>query len=235
MKFWPVFLLLSGVMFAQTAADITSDTHHSLLLQNDKVRVFEVSLKPTEKTFVSREHNFLFIALHDCEVVIWSEGQSDVPSFHFNQGDLRFYFGGHAMGSRNDQNSMFRAVLVEFLSPKVTTFGYQSGSGRWEYGASGTAPPVDPHASFAHRIELGIATAKDVQLLPGDALPAPEKASAELLVAVSDLELKSADEHGMKISKSPGEVLWLGVGRTAKLTNEAGTPARFTVVEFRGE
>jgi hypothetical protein len=215
---------------AQNAIDMASDPHHQLLLENSQVRVFAVTLSPGERSFVQHEHNFLMVTLQDCEIVMWPEGRSDIQSFRLGEGDVRFLFGGRARGLRDEQTSRYRNITVEFLDPKVTTYGYQRDSGAWDYGDSVLRPPVDPHAKFANSIQLGTATATDVQLFPGDSLPLPEKLSDELLIPVSDVDLRTEGDTHMR--KSPGEAVWIASGRKFKLVNAAGEAARFVVVEF---
>jgi hypothetical protein len=223
-------LLLAGLAGAQTAVDMASEPHHSLLLQNSQVRVFNVSLNLGEKAFVRHEHNFLMITLEDCELVMWPEGKSDIQNFRFGQGEVRFFLGGPAIGLRNDRTHGCRNVIVEFLDPKVTSYGYQWESGGWDYGSGGINPPVDPHAGFRNSMRLGRATASDVQLLPGDALPLPEQPSGELLIPVTAMDLKAGESK--RFGGSPGEALWISPGRKEKLINSAGEATRFAVVEF---
>jgi hypothetical protein len=124
--------LFHAVRFRQTATDMASDPHHQLLLENPQVRVFAVNLRPNEQSFVSHEHNFLTVTLQDCEIVMWPEGRSDIQSFRLGEGDVRFLFGGRARGLRNERNTTYRSITVEFLNPKVTTYSYQRDSGAWE-------------------------------------------------------------------------------------------------------
>jgi hypothetical protein len=79
-------------------------------------------------------------------------------------------------------------------------------------------------------MELGDVTVADVQLLQADALEAPEKETAELLVPVTAVDLK----HGLDIHvrKSSGEAWWIGSGRKEKLVNTNAGPARFVLVQF---
>src|SRR5262249_32850902 len=154
---------------------------YSLLLKNDKVRVFELKLQPLEQAYVRHDHNYLIVTLQESEVVQWSEGQSAVANFRYDAGDVRFSFGGPAGGIRQDRMQDYCSIAIEFLNPKVTTYGYQADRGTWNYGASAVPPPVDPKAKYATRLPLGEAVVKVVQLLSGDVLPAPE-ASADSLV-----------------------------------------------------
>jgi hypothetical protein len=206
------------------------EPHHRLLFANDQVRVFELSLRRSEQALVRHENNFLVITLSDSEIAMWPEGRSDIQSYRFFQGDVRFLFGGRTIGMRNDQINEYRSVIVEFLDPKVTTFGYQPDSGKWSYGNSVLRPPVDPSAKFSNSMELGDVTVADVQLLQADALEAPEKETAELLVPVTAVDLK----HGLDIHvrKSSGEAWWIGSGRKEKLVNTNAGPARFVLVQF---
>src|SRR5215471_307919 len=119
--FLPLFLL-SLLASAQTATDMGSDQHHQLLIDNSRVRVFAVTLRPNEQSFTSHEHNFLMITLQDCEIVMWPEGRSDIQSFRLNEADTRFLFAGRARGLRNERNTTYRSITVEFLDTKVTTY-----------------------------------------------------------------------------------------------------------------
>ena len=232
-----LLLLFAPFAAAQTPVDVSAEPHHHLLLENDKVRVFALTLRQTEQAYAMHEHNLLLIGLRDCELVMWSEGHSDVQNFPFAQGDARFLFGGRAIGVRNERSSECQQIVVEFLNPKVTTFGYQYGKGRWEYGSSALSIPdphnlpVDPHARFANTMQLGEAVAKDVQLPPGETLPAPEKQAAQLLVALTDLDLQRDGEE--RIRKSQADLAWIPANRMTKLTNNDAHPARFVVVELR--
>ncbi|HMJ20389.1 MAG TPA: hypothetical protein VK513_00730 [Terriglobales bacterium] len=233
MKAWRLlpFLLCTPLAEAQTPMDMASAPHYRLLLANDQVRVFAVTLKPTERTLARHDHNFSVITLQDCEVVMWPEGASDILGFRFNQGDVRFFFGGRAIGIRNDRNSQYRNVTVEFLDPKVTSYGYQADKGTWDYGAAAVNPPVDPHASFKNTLSLADATLNDVQLLSRNPLPTPEKDSPQLLIPVSDIDLKAGESE--RIRKSSGEAVWIQAGSTSRFINAAGDPARLVVIEFK--
>jgi hypothetical protein len=221
------FAPLSG---AQSAPDMAAAPHYRQLLSNDQVRVFALTLRPLERTMARHDHNVLVIALQDCDVVIWPEGESDIVNFHFNQGDVRFYPGGHALGLRNDRTTEYRNVTVEFLDPKVTNYGYQSHLGTWDYGPASISPPTDPHAKFMNSILLGAATVSDVQLLSRDPFAPPEKPSPELLVPVTDIDLKAGEYE--RIRKSSGDSVWIPAGRKATFLSAAADPARFIVVQF---
>jgi quercetin dioxygenase-like cupin family protein len=215
----------------QTPVDITSEPHHHLLLENEKVRVFEVTIGPhAEMPLTRHEHNFLVITLADSEIASWAEGQAGVITYRYNQNDIRFFYGGPARALRNDTPNEYHNLTVEFLNPKINTYGYQADAGRWEYGSNALPPPVDSHAAFSDVMPLGEARVRDVQLLPDDEYAAPETEADELFIFLTDIELKTADQ---RIRKSQGELLWIAAGRKKKLANNAAAPARMVVLELR--
>jgi hypothetical protein len=229
--FSTLLALCAPIAWAQSAPDMASAPHYHLLLSNDQVRVFAVSLRPTERTVARHEHNFLVVTLQDCEVVMWPEGASDITNFRFNQGDVRFSIGGRGIGIRNDRTSEYRNITVEFLNPKVTSYGYQPSTGAWGFGSGGINPPVDPHARFKNTLHLGAASVSDIQLLPRDPLPAPELSGSELLIAVTDIDLKAGESE--RIRKSSSDVVWIPAGRKSTPMNVSTDPVRLVLVESK--
>jgi hypothetical protein len=219
------------LVFGQTPSDAAAEPHHRLLLENDKVRVYAVTLRPAEQSYVLEDNNFLMVPLQDCEMVMWAEGQSAIQNFRLHAGDARFYFGGPARGLRNDRTTECSVTVVEFLNPKVTTYGYQSDEKRWDYGGSALPSPADPNAAYTVTMPLGAVDVRGVQLLQRDPLPPPEKLADELLIPVTDLDLNQ--DPGKRLRKSQGEILWIPAGRTSDLVNRDADPARFVVVELR--
>jgi hypothetical protein len=225
----PALLLCSACAMAQTAVDIAADPHYHMLLENHQVRVFAVTFGLTEKAYVRHEHNYLVVTLRDCELVMWGKGTSAIQNFRFSRGDVSFFLGEQEEGIRNDRSAECQYITVEFLNPKVTGYRIQSDTG-WSYIAGGINAPADPHVKFANGVDLGAAAAQDVQLLAGDSLPPPGKPAAELLILISDVDLRKPDDS--HIRKSVGEAVWIVEGRKSELTNASNNPARFAVVDL---
>ena len=216
----------------ESTSDIVDEPHYHQLLENEKVRVFAVDLPPYQSTtLVRHEHNFLVITLEDSEIASWAAGQAGVITYQYKKNDVRFYFGGPARALRNDTPSAYHNLTIEFLNPKVTTLGFEPKQKRWEYGSSAMLPPADPEKAFSDTMDLGEAKVKDVQLLPDDAYPEPEKEKEvdELFIPLADLEFK---KDGLRVRKSQNEPWWVPAGRKSKLINDATVPARFLVLEL---
>ena len=209
------------------ALGVENDPHYRLLMENGQVRVFALTLPQGTQSFVRHEHNYLTITLEQNEVIMWKDEESPIQHFRVPKGEVHFFFGGPAHGIRNDTGAEYRNVTIEFLDPRVTTYGYRYESGKYDYGAVALNPPVDPEGHFVNSLNLEKAEAKDVQLLPKESLPAA--AGPQLLVAVTQSIFSSANDS--TISLKPGEVLWRE-GGAAAMPNNSTTPVRLAVIEF---
>jgi hypothetical protein len=226
-----IFVLLSIVADAQNVVDLSQEPHYHLLLENDKVRVFSLNVAShTETALVRHPNNYLIIHPQESEVAVWNEGESGVVTQRFPQNDIHFYFGGKPRAVRNDGATEYHSLMIEFLNTKVTTYGYQAGSGRWAYGSDTIPPPVDPRAKFATVMPLAEATVKDIQLLPDDAYPTPEKDADELIVALTEVDFRIGEK---RIRKSREDLIWIPSGRKAPLANNGSDPSRFVMIELR--
>jgi hypothetical protein len=227
--------LLGSCVAGQTAVDMAGESHHKLLLENDRVRAFLVTLPPRQETpLVEHKHNFLTVTLNDSEIVIWNLGESPIMHFRFAQGDARFLMNGATRGMRNDSETEYRSVTVEFLDPKVTSYGHQPNTGQWTYGSGIIPPPVDPKAHFNDEMDAGQAVIHDTQLLSGEELRATDKdahIAAELIIAVTDCDWRIPDKA--RIHKASGEVWWLPGGRSGRMFNDGASAARFVLIEFK--
>lgn len=210
-----------SLALAQQAIDIDAEPHYRLLLENDQVRVFGLTLHPDESALVRLQHSFMTVTLQDGEIIIWDDGKSAIQHFQVHKGEASFVCltpeqqaKGVAGGFRNDRQNDYRNVTVEFLDPNIG----------WAVTEGGT---ISPPAS----IFLGRAIVADVLLQSGESFPAPEKPGAELLIPVSNVDLKGAG--GVRIRNSPGEAAWIPVNHTSDLSNAGKEAARFVIVEFQ--
>jgi hypothetical protein len=163
----------------------------------------------------------LTVTLQDGEVIIWDEGKSPIQHFQTHKGETSFVWlthdqqvNGVSGGFRNDRPGDYRNITVEFLDPSVG----------WAQLNGGT---IDPPASMF----LGGALLADVLLQPGEDFPAPEKEGAEIVIPLTDIDLKvEAPRH---IRQATGEVVWIPSNETSKLTNNGRDPARFIAIQLR--
>jgi len=223
--FLAAFLLGSSLVPAQEAVDIAAESHYRRLLENDQVRVFALTLRPDESAFVHLQHSFMTVTLQDGEIIIWDAGKSPIQHFQVRKGQTNFIWLTHEQqaqgvsgGFRNDRMKDYRNITIEFLDPDIG----------WSLLNNGTTTALltAPGAMF-----LGGAIVADVLLQPGDSFPPPPKPGAELVIPVSDVNLKGAG--GIRIRKSLGDVAWIPADLVSDLANAGREPARFIVVQFQ--
>jgi hypothetical protein len=99
--------LTAGVGNAQEAAELTKT-----LLQNERVRVIEVSFKPGAKTSTVSQPNRFLYALTDGALVFVPPGRTPYE-LSFKKGEA-LWLPSQQMATENDSGKEVRALVVEF-------------------------------------------------------------------------------------------------------------------------
>ncbi len=224
-------LLIAAVaLSAQTPSEveITNEGHHHQVLQNDFVRVFKVEVGPQEATLMHRHrHDYMFISLGTADVSNEVEGKSPVE-LKLQDGQTGFLAGNFAHIARNLAPTPFRNVTIELMQDEK----------------SRTAPPPtwdeERGLQVLHGGTQEILFVKDgarvseIELQPGGMIPSHHHKGSHLVVAITDLDMRS-DIEGRGATPSQlksGEVKWVPGGYTHTLTNISKQPAKFVTVEF---
>lgn len=222
--------LLATIVWAQTApeVEITQEAHHHLALENEFIRVFQVEVAPHEATLMHRHrHDYVFVILGASEVANEVQGKPPVQ-LKFQDGETRFTPGNFAHIARDLAPTPFRNVTVELLQDEK---------------ARAAPPPKWDEERGLHILNGGtqeILFVKDgvrvseVELQPGGLVPSHHHSGPHLLVAVTDLEVRS-DVEGqgpMPGHFKSGDVKWLPGGYTHTLTNVGKQGAKFVTMEF---
>ncbi len=227
----PVTLLLilcAIFLTAQSEVEITAEPHHHFVLANDYVRVFNLEVAPHESTLVHRHrHDYIYIVLGPSHVTNEVQGKPPVE-ITFADGDTRFLAANFAHLARNLADTPFRNVTIELLQDEQ----------------SRKSPPLPwDEERGLHILDRGtqdILFVKDgvrvseVELQPGGMIPTHHHTGPHLLVAITDLEVRS-DVQGqgpMPGHFKAGQSKWLPGGYTHTLTNVGQHPAKFVTLEF---
>jgi hypothetical protein len=217
------FCLCSVMALAQdTLAD------QAEIFSNESVRVFALDL-PYGRSIklTARDHNYFLVTLKGGILASARQGEDPIINVTLQQGDGRVLYGGRPLTVVN-KGATYHGILVEFLDPSVSTYDYQWRTNDWDWGQSVFPPPIADRATFVNSLTLNRAMAWQVQLLPGDALPAASKGPGYLLIPVTDLELRG--DSPLRLAS--GEVRWFTAGARPKLVNESGTVEKFVVLNF---
>jgi hypothetical protein len=222
---------LAQTAASQPAPDMAHESHHSLLFENSQVRVFSLKLGYNESELTLHDHPFLLVTLADCQPAMWLEGQSPIIPGTLKQGWVNYFSGGWTRGMRNDQKSICRFLVVEFLDPRATM------NADVTY-ARNTGPGQDPAAKSIATMPLGTSYVTTAYLPHGESIPARPKDIGELLIPINRLDLMvlgSETEDKIHIRKSPGELEWIETGNASEWASDGSDPARFVLVRFLAE
>jgi hypothetical protein len=113
-------LLLSASLPAQapTAVSLPREPHHHLVLENDYVRVFRVSLRAHDATLL-HQHDvpYLYVSLGPADVINAVQGRPEARIV-MADGQVGYSTGHFAHIARTDAGSTFDNVTIELLKPQ---------------------------------------------------------------------------------------------------------------------
>jgi len=226
-----LILLAAFLAFAQAPAEveITNEPHHHFLFQNELVRVFYVEVAPGEATLIHRHrHDYIYVTLGDYEVSNDIVGKPSVR-VKLHDGDTGFLAGNYAHAARDLSNTPLRNITVELLQDEKAR---QSAPSTWGDDRGLQVLPGGTKQIFF--VKDGV-RASEIELQPGGSIPQHHHRGPHLVVALTDLDLRS-DVQGKAAPISArlksAEAQWIKGGFTHTLTNVGRQPAKFVTLEF---
>jgi quercetin dioxygenase-like cupin family protein len=224
-----LLFLLIPLLAAQTTneVEITSEPSHHLALENEYIRVFKVEVAPHASTLMHRHrHDYVFVTLGDAHVSNEVEGKRPVD-LKLSDGEVRFVAGNFAHVAKNFSDQPFRNVTIELMQDERLR---QTPSHWPEENGEKTFPGGRRKILF---VKDGVRVS-EVNLEPGAIVPSHHHDGPHLLVAVTDVDIRSdVDGKGpMPGNFKTGDIKWLPGGYTHTVTNVGKSPARFVTVEF---
>jgi quercetin dioxygenase-like cupin family protein len=226
-------VVASAILGAQTTGEveITAEPGHHLAIENTYVRVFQVEVPPHAPTLIHRHrHDYIFVTLGASEVENDLEGKPPA-TLKLQDGETEFTPGNFAHILKNLLGQPFRNVTIELLQDAKAR---KSPAPHWDEERG--VQILEGGTKDILFVKDGVRVT-DVQLQPGAMLPSHHHTGPHLLVAVSDLEVRS-DVEGqgpMPGHFKSGDVKWLPGGYTHTLTNVGKQPARFITLELPAE
>jgi quercetin dioxygenase-like cupin family protein len=229
MKRMALLLLLIPFLAAQTATEveITAEPSHHLAIDNEYIRAFTVEVAPHAATLMHRHrHDYIYVTLGDAHLSNEVEGKAPAE-LKLSDGDTHFSPGNFAHIARNLSDQPFRNVTIELTQDKKL----RQTPSRW--------PEESGEKTFAGGrskilfVKDGVRVS-EVDLDPGATVPSHHHDLPHLMVAVTDVDLRSdVDGQGPMPGKfKAGDIKWLPGGYTHTVTNVGKSPARLVTVEF---
>jgi quercetin dioxygenase-like cupin family protein len=226
MKHLVLLLALTPLLHAQEV-EITAEPHHHLVLENKSVRVFNIEVAPNDATLLHwHRHDYVAVTLGPSEI---SNTVKDKPAVtvRFVDGDTRFAQATFAHTVRTTSPQAFRNVTVELLDDAAL----RTAASTWDDSRS---------LDILHGGTLQILFVKDnvrvseTELQPGAQIPMHHHAGPHLVIALTDLDLRS-DVEGkapQTVHFKSGESKWIEAGATHTVTNAGPAPAKYVTLEF---
>jgi len=222
--------LLVTFLWAQSTpeVEITNEAHHHLAFENEYVRVFQVEVAPHEATLMHRHrHDYLFISLGSADVSNEVEGKPPAQ-LKLQDGQTGFLTGNFAHIARNLADAPFRNVTIELLQDQKAR----------------TVPPSKwDEERGLHVLNGGTqeilfvkddARVSEFELQPGGVIPSHRHNGPHLVVAITDVEVRSDIEGkgATSVHIKSGDIQRAPGGYTHTVTNVGKQTAKFVAVEF---
>lgn len=228
---FPAVLIAAIALTAQTTSvvEITAEPHHHLLLENEHVRVFLVDVAPHELSLLHHHgHDYVTVFLGDTTISNEVEGKPAV-TVKVPDGETRFAKGGFVHAVRDLAETAFRSIAVELMQDEAA---HSSPPPKWdEESGEHTFAGGTQRILF---VQDGVRVS-ETELQAGATAPSRHYSGPHLLVAVSDMEVRSdvVGQGPMPGQFKSGEVKWLPGGYTHTLINTGKQDAKFVTLEFQ--
>jgi hypothetical protein len=233
-----LLLLFAFSLSAQApeAVPIPKEPHHHLVLENDYVRVFRVSVPAHESTLL-HQHDvpYLYVALGPADVINAVQGKPEVHLV-MADGQLGYSSGHFAHIARNDSDFPFNNVTIELLKPQSDARNVCAAVFRDALGP-GICEPPRPDARFAHSIilfETDEVVAEHYSLGPKVQTPDSKSSKARLVIFDNESKLRVVLPNKTLLTPKTGEVLWVEARSKLKITNPNQSAASsYLVLSFK--
>lgn len=216
---------------------LADEPHHQIVLRNDFVRVYSVSVQPLDATLIHK---------HDLPYLAVSLGASDVENdvngkppirLSLQDGQVMYSSGGFAHAVRTDAGMVFRNITIELSKPQGTARNLckQIVPGPVECapeatkGKKGAAEGDDDMPYFETdgvRVEV-------IRVTSGhDYVDETAKENAVLVAMTNaNLSVNLGGEHSSFLHD--GDVVWLPAGTHRKVVDFLGTHSNFLLVSLK--
>jgi len=235
--FFAATLLLVFSLKAQApvAVPIPQEPHHHLVLENDYVRVFRVSVPAHESTLL-HQHDvpYLYVSLGPADVINAVQGK---PEAHLVMADGQLgYSPGHfAHIARNDSNLDFNNVTIELLHPQ--------GEPRNLCAQVAVGASVGPCQETVAKEVAGMTTLRQfettemiadlVRLSPNPEMSVMVPQNPSLVVALDGGQIEIVPHGKSAKTLTSGELIWLDESSVVTVRNLSKKLSSYLQLSFR--
>jgi hypothetical protein len=224
--------------------DAADEPYHSVVLENEDVRVLSFDLGPQKTTplFVHRD-DVVEVTLSEADLQVSRDaaaygnpqlyGSGVTPAL---RGVARFRYGRHPQVAHNPETvTSYRSVEVEVKNASHQTYNCSAFDANCQADYSAVPLALERDKSFAQTLDRDTVRITDVQVLPKEEWKSHLGKLPYLVIAVSDVDLidTSTADDALEFKAPSGGVQWTPKSFTGTLKNMSDKPARFVVVEVK--
>jgi quercetin dioxygenase-like cupin family protein len=226
--FFPVllFAVLAAAQAAAPIIEITAEPSHHLLFENPYARAFKIDLAPHAAMLVHHHrYDYIFVVLAPSKIENDIVGK-DPFLRTFQEGETVFVPGPFAHTAKNLTDKPFQVIAVELMQGDKIQPARKWDEERGLHILNGGTQDI----LF---VKDGV-RATDLQLNPGGVVPKHHHDGPHVVIAVTDLDLRSDVEGkgASKVELKAGEAAWRKGGDTHTVTNVGKQNARLITLEF---
>ena len=224
--------------------DAADEPHHSVVLENEDVRVlnFDLGAQKTTPLFVHRD-DVVEVTLTDADLQVSHDaiaygtpqlyGSGVTPSL---RGVARFRYGRRPLIARNPETvTSYRAVEVEVKNASRQSYNCNAYDANCVGDYSVVPLALERDKSFSQTLDRDTVRITDVQVLPKEEWKSHLGSLPYLVVAVSDVDLidTSNADDAVEFKAPSGGVQWAPKSFVGTLKNMSDKPARFVIIELK--
>jgi hypothetical protein len=217
---------------------LNGEPHHQIVLRNDFVRVYSVSVQPLDATLVHRHDlPYLAVSLGATEVENAVVGKPETR-LSLQDGQVTYSPGGFAHAVRTDAGIVFRNVTIELAKPQGTARNVckQIVAGPLacpQETAKSKKPAAEPADDDIPYLETDEVRVELIQVSSGrDYVEGSPKQNAVLVALTNaDLDVNLGGEHASFLHE--GDVVWLPAGTHRRIADFLGAHSSFLFVSFK--
>jgi co-chaperonin GroES (HSP10) len=223
--FVAILLLCPNLAGSQTGETtptaIDKEPHHSLVFENDRVRVFHLQLQPNEATKTHR-HSTFYVYFSLQSLTISNEVAGHAPVIiQLEPGELRTSKGGFNVAERNNSNQQADIFVVQPLKAD----------------GDGFPTPLAMHMHDVIIAEQYTGSNMRVYLMgiaSGGRIEEHTEAYDSLVIALADSNIREVvpGQGPNNWSMKAGETRWIPRGTTHSEINMGAGPADLMVCDF---
>ena len=224
--------------------DAADEPHHSVVLENEDVRVLSFELGPQKTTPLFQHVNDVVeVTLTEADLQVAQgaaaygnsppQTRTGTPSL---RGIARFRYGRQPQVARNSETvAYYRGIEIELKNPSRQNYNCNAYDANCVADYSAVPLALERDKSFAQTLDRDTVRITDVQVLPKEEWKSHLGQLPYLVVAVSDLDLvnRSNADDALAFKAPSGGTQWSPNSFLGTLKNMDDRPARFVVVVLK--